>query len=78
MKRRHEAFFTLEEDLAQMENEHGNWDDSSDEEDANLRHSVSRTTLASGASSNDLRASGDDSSNAVEIRDIKARILNRK
>lgn len=62
--------FTLEEDLAQMENEHGNWDDSSDEEDANLRHSVSRTTLASGASSNDLRASGDDSSNAVDIWDL--------
>jgi hypothetical protein len=48
---------TLEEDLALMQNTEGNWDDDSDEDDrANLRHSVSKTTLASATSSNDLRS----------------------
>jgi hypothetical protein len=53
-----EKFMTLEEDLALLENTHGNWDDSDDELDkkaATMAHSVSRATLASGASSTDVR-----------------------
>jgi len=64
---------SLEEDLAMMENIDGHWDDSDDEGDAaaNLRHSVSRTTLTSATSSNDLPSGdGDDSSNAVDIWDL--------
>jgi hypothetical protein len=58
---------TLEEDLAQMANADGNWDDSDDDEPV-LVHSVSKVTLNSAASSNDLR-SGDDS-DAVDIWDL--------
>jgi regulator of nonsense transcripts 1 len=57
---------TLEEDLAQMANAEGNWDDSDD--DVPLRHSASKATLTSAASSNDMR-SGDDS-DAVDIWDL--------
>jgi hypothetical protein len=56
----------LEEDLAQMANAEGNWDDSDD--DVPLRHSASKATLTSAASSNDMR-SGDDS-DAVDIWDL--------
>ena len=62
---------TLEEDLAKMENIDGNWDDSDDDDGdvGNLRHSVSKTTLTSASSSNDMQ-SGDDSSDAVDIWDL--------
>lgn len=46
---------TLEEDLARMEKTDGNWDDSDDEHHIPLRHSVSRGTLASVSSSNDVK-----------------------
>ena len=55
---------TLEEDLAQMANADGNWDDSDDDEPV-LTHSVSKVTLASAASSNDMR-SGDE----IDIWDL--------
>ena len=62
----------LEEDLAQLENTDGNWDDSDDEDDIKkkvLAHSGSKATLASGASSNDFR-SGDESNDAVDVWDL--------
>jgi AAA domain len=63
---------SLEEDLAQLENADGNWDDSDDEDTTKKRvlaHSTSRVTLASAASSNDLR-SGDESNAAVDVWDL--------
>jgi AAA domain len=63
---------TLEEDLARLQNTDGNWDDSDDDDDNNkkvLAHSGSRITLASGASSNDIR-SGDDSNGPVDVWDL--------
>jgi regulator of nonsense transcripts 1 len=63
---------TLEEDLALLQNADGNWDDSDDDEDNNkkiLAHSGSRITLASGASSNDIR-SGDDSNGPLDAWDL--------
>ena len=63
---------TLEEDLALLQNADGNWDDSDDDEDNNkkvLAHSGSRITLASGASSNDVR-SGDDSNGPLDAWDL--------
>lgn len=53
---------TLEEDLAQMENAEGNWDDSDDEDDFDLHKSQSRATLNS-LSSQDR--SGDEEANAA-------------
>ena len=51
---------TIEEQLKSYENTDGNWDDSDDEVEVKpLSHSQSRATLASGASSTDLK--GDDS-----------------
>ena len=47
---------TLEEDLAMLENTEGNWDDSDDEGNVLLRHSVSKGTLTSASSSGDLRS----------------------
>lgn len=62
---------SVEEDLALMENADGNWDDSDeeDEEDgvAGLRHSVSRATLTSASSSNDLPGADDS---AVDVWDL--------
>ena len=63
---------TLEEDLALLENTDGNWDDSDEEDQADLKHSVSRATLTSGASSNDptFDTSGDDSSAPQDAWDL--------
>ena len=63
---------TLEEDLARLQNADGNWDDSDEDDDNNkkvLAHSGSRITLASGASSNDIR-SGDDSNGPLDAWDL--------
>jgi len=60
--------FSLEEDLAMITNADGNWDDSDDEDQAALKHSVSRATLTSGASSNAL-GSNDDST-TVDVWDL--------
>jgi AAA domain len=63
---------SLEEDLARLENADGNWDDSDDEDTVKkkvLAHSGSKLTLASAASSNDLR-SGDESNGAVDVWDL--------
>merc|ERR1712176_190918 len=38
---------SLEEDLARITNTDGNWDDSDDEEEFNMRHSASQPTLSS-------------------------------
>jgi hypothetical protein len=48
---------SLEDDLAEMENADGDWDDTDDEEEVELKHSVSRTTLTSATSSTDLKPS---------------------
>lgn len=63
---------TLEEDLALLENADGNWDDSDDEDNGDLRHSTSQPTLTSGTSSNDLKndTSGDDSSGPQDAWDL--------
>jgi len=57
---------TLEQEMARLENTDGNWDDSDDEEHGELKHSVSKITLTSGASSGDLQTenSGDSSAPA--------------
>ena len=47
---------TIEEDLALLANTDGNWDDSDDEDNVVLTHSVSKCTLASATSSNDLKS----------------------
>ena len=63
---------TLEQDLALLENTDGNWDDSDDEFDTNrvdLKHSTSRATLTSTASSR-RGSTGDDSSAAVDVWDL--------
>jgi AAA domain len=63
---------TLEEDLARLQNTDGNWDDSDEDDENNkkvLAHSGSRITLASGASSNDIR-SGDDSNGPLDVWDL--------
>jgi len=59
---------SLEEDLAQLENADGNWDDSDDEE-GDMKHSTSQPTLTSGASSNDLGGdtSGDEPQDAWDL-----------
>lgn len=44
---------TMEEDLAKFENTDGNWDDSDDEDVADLSRNISRTTLASSTPSHD-------------------------
>jgi hypothetical protein len=59
----------LERDLAMMENADGNWDDSDDDDAAELRHSISRATLTSAASSNDV-PSMDEVVGAVDIWDL--------
>ena len=60
---------TLEEEVALMENQHGNWDDSDDEdEEPTLRHSISRATLTSNTSSaNDARR---DDTSSPDIWDL--------
>lgn len=60
---------TLEEDLAQLANADGNWDDSEDEDQKPLRHSPSKATLASATSSADFR-SDDDVNAAVDVWDL--------
>jgi AAA domain len=60
---------TIEKDLAMMENADGNWDDSDDDDDAVLHHSISRATLNSACSSYDVQ-SGDEPANAVDIWDL--------
>lgn len=59
---------TLEEDLAEMENADGHWDDTDEEDDVELKHSVSRATLTSATSSNDK--GGDDSSAPIDVWDL--------
>ena len=64
---------TLEEDLARLENTDGNWDDSDDDcetKQDDLKHSTSKATITSTASSNDRRGSGDDSSAALDAWDL--------
>ena len=61
---------SLEEDLAEMENADGHWDDTDDDDDeVELKHSVSRATLTSATSSNDIRAA-DESSDPVDVWDL--------
>ena len=66
---------TLEEDLAEMQNFDGHWDDSEsddddeDDENANLKHSASRGTLSSATSSNDVKT-GEEGSGLVDIWDM--------
>jgi hypothetical protein len=59
---------SMEDGLAGLTNAAGNWDDSEDEDDTKLSHSVSRVTLTSASSYNDVR-SGDDST-AVDVWDL--------
>eukprot|EP00978_Attheya_sp_CCMP212_P033263 scaffold133473_cov53-Attheya_sp.AAC.2 len=51
---------TLQEDLAMLANSEGNWDDSDDEGDFNLSHSISQPTLATVSSSQRLEGSDND------------------
>ena len=65
-----EIIRSLEEDLAEMENADGEWDDTDDDDDeADLKHSVSRATLSSGVSSTDLKAE-DDTNGPVDVWDL--------
>ena len=59
---------TLEEDLAEMENADRHWDDWDDEE-FDLKHSVSRATLTSATSSNDLKTQSDNNG-PVDVWDL--------
>jgi hypothetical protein len=59
---------TLEEDLAQMENADGHWDDSDGEEENELHRSASKATLTS-QSSRDRSAEG-ESSPVVDVWDL--------
>ena len=63
---------SLEEDLARLGNADGNWDDSDDEDQRDLKHSTSQPTLTSGASSSGLGldTSGDDSSGPQDAWDL--------
>ena len=63
-----QAAISLEEDLARMQNEEGNWDDSDHEEKMEMHHSASRATLASSVATATDVASG--SSDAVDIWDL--------
>jgi len=60
---------TLQEDLARLTNTDGNWDDSDDENEV-IRRSVSKATLASGTSSNNLTDSNDTDSGRVDVWDL--------
>lgn len=60
---------TLEEDLARLTNTDGNWDDS-DEENEFIHRSVSKQTLTSAASSNNLTDSNDNDSGPVDVWDL--------
>jgi len=60
---------TLEEDLARLTNTDGNWDDTDDEDDV-IHRSVSRTTLTSATSSNNLTDSNDTDSGPVDVWDL--------
>ena len=60
---------SLEEDLARLTNTDGNWDDSDDENEI-IHRSVSRQTLTSATSSNNLTDSNDGDSGAVDIWDL--------
>jgi AAA domain len=61
---------SLEEDLARLTNTEGNWDDSDDEDEA-IHRSVSKATLTSAASSNNL-ADGNylEASGPVDVWDL--------
>jgi regulator of nonsense transcripts 1 len=61
---------SLEEDLARLTNTEGNWDDSDGEDDA-IHRSVSRATLASATSSNNLGDENDtDAGGPVDVWDL--------
>jgi hypothetical protein len=60
---------TLERDLAMMQNADGNWDDSDEDDEAELRHSVSKATLNSACSSNGIH-SADEVASSVDIWDL--------
>jgi predicted O-methyltransferase YrrM len=60
---------TLERDLAMMENADGNWDDSEEDEEVELRHSLSKVTLNSACSSNGIQ-SIDEVASSVDIWDL--------
>lgn len=60
---------TLEEDLARLTNTDGNWDDSDDENEF-IHRSVSKQTLTSAASSNNLTDSNDTDSGPVDVWDL--------
>jgi len=57
---------SLEEDLAQMENADGNWDDSDEEEDFDLHKSESKATLASHSS----QENGQEESAPADVWDL--------
>jgi regulator of nonsense transcripts 1 len=58
---------TFQEDLARLTNTDGNWDDSDDEDNGGLHHSVSQPTLTSVSSSGDR---GSDEDAQVDVWDL--------
>ena len=61
---------TLEEDLALLANTEGCWDDSDEEGEFDLRHSVSQPTLTTVSSSNDIRNLGSDDDGPMDAWDL--------
>lgn len=60
---------SLEEDLALLTNTDGNWDDS-DDENEDIHRSVSRATLTSATSSNNLTDTNDTDSGPIDVWDL--------
>ena len=60
---------SLEEDLAQMENADGHWDDSDDDENTGLHESPSRATLSQASQNPPENEEGDDQ-DAVDVWDL--------
>jgi hypothetical protein len=61
---------TLEQDLALLANTEGCWDDSDEEGEFDLHHSVSQPTLTTVSSSNDIRNLGSDDDGPSDAWDL--------
>ena len=61
---------TLEEDIAQMENAEGHWDDSDDEEDSERQINTVSNNAVTNESSNDRNDSETDSNAVVDVWDL--------